>query len=185
MSTGDITLDERFHQIFEEFFNSGARPTGAVAVELVLTAAELRAGVVKSIEIAHPGECSVCEPARCRKCDGRGAIEQAQGIFVIQRACECAGGSVYDARCPACAGDGAARDVVEVTVPAGSEAGQVIVVAGEGDRIDGGRGDLLVHLAVAGIEVPRAAVHRPDRKAGLGWILALALGVAIFVSQLW
>lgn len=181
-------LDNQFREIFEQLFESAPVSTGAVAVELVLTADELRSGVVKSIEIAHPGECTVCEPRACPLCEGRGVSEVRQGFFVVQRVCECAAGKVFDRHCPACAGSGATRDVVEVTVPAGSEAGQVIAIAGEGDRVDGGgRGELQVHLSVAGVDVPRATLHQPRSPHVIRFaiVLALVLGVAVLVSQLW
>ena len=58
-------------------------------------------------------------------------------------------------------------------MPPGTVAGQVIRVAGRGAPSDDGAGDLLVHVVIRDIEVPRALVRSPKPRV-LPFALTLA-----------
>lgn len=109
--------------------------------------------------------CSGCggrgargEPRPCASCGGSGRKSRAhpgrRDFFTITGACPACGGSGVDpaTACPDCRGAGVvtSRRQVKVTVPAGSEEGAVLRLAGLGGagRQEGPPGDLLVTLRV-------------------------------------
>lgn len=85
----------------------------------------------------------------CPECKGRGTISFGQGGFAVNRPCPvCRGkGKVPSVRCPTCQGAGDVRveKRVLVTVPAGTEDGARVRLAGQGAK---GRGDIVVSFQV-------------------------------------
>jgi molecular chaperone DnaJ len=162
---GDI-----FGDIFEDFFGgattrrrSQARRGDDLAYNLNLTLEEAFIGIEREISIPRKEACEECEGsglapgssrATCQTCRGAGRLRQTQGLFSVTRTCHrCGGsGSVIENPCKSCMGEGRSRTVrkLNVTVPAGVDAGSRIRYRGEGESgsLGGGRGDLYILVDV-------------------------------------
>jgi molecular chaperone DnaJ len=90
----------------------------------------------------------------CDRCDGRGTLDDNQGLFSLSTICpKCNGrGTLFDTPCPTCHGTGTERRnrQVKVRIPAGVEDGQRIRVKGKGEVGQGTAppGDLYVVVHV-------------------------------------
>ena len=92
----------------------------------------------------------------CDECHGRGyVITQTRtfiGMMQTQTTCpKCKGtGKVIKSKCPKCGGSGylEAKDKIKVTIPAGIENGQTIVVNNKGNEMNGKKGDLYITIFV-------------------------------------
>ncbi|HMO34981.1 MAG TPA: DnaJ C-terminal domain-containing protein, partial [Gemmatales bacterium] len=107
--------------------------------------------------------CSECQgsrmragsrPAKCNRCNGRGAVISRQGFFQIQVACPSCGGrgEIITDPCPKCSGSGhvQAKRKLDVTIPAGVDNGSRIRLPGEGEvtELHGPRGDLYCRIRI-------------------------------------
>ncbi|MBM4067783.1 MAG: molecular chaperone DnaJ [Planctomycetes bacterium] len=141
----------------------GPRPGQDLGYELEINLLEAARGCKKSINIAREENCSECggqgcrrgtRPAKCRQCDGHGAVLVSQGFFRIQQTCRACGGSgaIITDPCTSCNGRGrvSARRSIEVTIPAGAYNGLQFVMRGEGEAGAPGaaRGDLICQIRV-------------------------------------
>src|SRR4029453_19069543 len=94
-------------------------------------------GMTTTLHLTSDALCSTCSgsgakpgtsPRSCRVCNGRGVVEDNQGLFSFSSPCTaCQGrGVVIDDPCPTCRGTGVERRPREVKVrmPAGGKAGQ-------------------------------------------------------------
>lgn len=120
-------------------------------------------GLETSIQLTSEAACSTCSgsgsapgrsPTKCQHCDGRGLLDDNQGMFSMSRPCAACGGrgSVITDPCPTCRGRGTEvrpRDV-KVRIPAGVKSGQKIRLKGRGGpgSHGGPPGDLFVHVKV-------------------------------------
>src|SRR6476620_6912566 len=138
-----------------------------------------------SVELEVNEECDVCNGSGaapgatlkvCPECNGRGVISFGQGGFAVNRPCPmCLGrGQVPSKPCPTCKGSGEVRTrkTVNITVPAGTETGTRVRLAGQGGRGDEGGppGDLIINFEV-----------QPDRfftREGLDVIAKVPLNIA-------
>ena len=92
----------------------------------------------------------------CDECHGRGyVVTQTRrfiGMMQTQTTCpKCKGtGKVIKSKCPKCGGTGylESKDKIKVTIPAGIENGQTIVINNKGNEIDGKKGDLYITVFV-------------------------------------
>lgn len=116
-------------------------------------------GLTTTLHLTSEAQCSTClgsgarsgtTPQRCSQCNGRGVVDDNQGVFAFSSPCpRCNGrGVVIEHPCANCGGAGVemrAREV-NVRIPAGVDDGQRIRVKGRGapGRGNGPHGDLFV-----------------------------------------
>jgi molecular chaperone DnaJ len=127
--------------------------------ELHLDFADAVNGITTTVHLTGEAPCSTCRgsgaapgtaPVTCPVCDGRGVVEDNQGLFSLSSPCtRCAGrGAVVEQPCPTCGGTGAERRTraVKVRIPAGVDDGSRIRLKGRGGpgRNGGPNGDLYV-----------------------------------------
>jgi molecular chaperone DnaJ len=142
----------------------GPRKGGDLSATLNLSFADAVSGVTTSVHLTSDGACTTCfgsgaapgtQPDICGKCNGRGVLDDNQGLFSLSQPCDrCGGrGRIVANPCPTCAGSGLIRRPrqVKVRIPAGVKDGQKIRLAGKGaPGVNGGpQGDLVVELHVA------------------------------------
>lgn len=182
---GDI-----FSEFFGDFFGAGnprGRPgerrgedlEARVEVDLETT---YRGGPV---EISYNREvlCQTCSGQggtreTCPSCGGTGQVQALRqsllGTVAVRSPCTyCSGrGYVFKERCPDCNGRGNIRhkERIEVQLPAGIQADQMIRVAGAGNQALGGAGDLYVRIEIR--------PHPHFERSGDDLIYHLRLGIA-------
>jgi len=171
---GDFGFD--ISDIFSSFFggsaSSSSRRRGAVrgedvSVRVNLTFEEAVFGVKKDISYQKIQKCSECggsgaakgtSPKTCPTCNGTGQVRTQQrtpfGVMQSSRTCDaCRGsGKIVETPCKKCRGNGFERVTkkLEVSIPAGIDNGQRIVLREKGsDGENGGRaGDLIIVVSV-------------------------------------
>lgn len=169
MDFGDI-----FGDLFGGMFGGGSRrsnngPTkGAnVRTSVTVTFEEACFGTEKEIELSLKDECKTCRGTgakpgtskeTCSKCGGKGQVVFTSQSFFgtvrnVQTCPDCGGtGKIIKEKCPDCHGSGyvSSRKKIQVSVPAGIDAGQSIRIRDKGEPgANGGpRGDLLVEVLV-------------------------------------
>ena len=114
-------------------------------VQTRLTLREAAFGCKREVQLRVPATCADCagsgaksgsKPESCPQCRGSGQVSNARGFVMFTSTCpRCRGGGrVIKQPCPACAGHGAVERArkVNVTFPAGIDAGQRLRVPGQG-----------------------------------------------------
>lgn len=162
-----------FGDIFSSFFGGGqTRRNGPVegddvGVRVSLTFEEAVFGAKKEVAYSVTQKCSECSgtgaakgtsPKTCPDCNGTGQTRVNQrtpfGMMQSTRQCDrCRGtGKIIETPCKKCRGNGYERvqKKLEVSIPAGIDNGQRIVLRGKGcDGRNGGRaGDLVITVSV-------------------------------------
>lgn len=142
----------------------GPRRGADVNAELTLDFADAVRGIQTTLHLTSDAQCETCHgtgaepgtsPIVCPKCQGRGVIDENQGLFSFSTPCDrCGGvGTIIEHPCPTCHGSGVERRPREVKarIPAGVTDGQTIKLKGRGapGRNGGPAGDLLVLIHVA------------------------------------
>ncbi|HZU80474.1 MAG TPA: molecular chaperone DnaJ, partial [Acidimicrobiales bacterium] len=142
---------------------AGPRRGADVETELYLSFEDAVRGVTTSVNVAGEARCETCNgngaapgttPVVCPRCQGRGVLDEPQGLFSLSRVCpECAGrGTIIEKPCPTCKGTGVQKRTrqVKVRIPPGVDDGQRIRVKGRGEagRANGPSGDLYVTVHV-------------------------------------
>ncbi len=146
---------------------AGPRKGRDLSYNLDITFEESYLGVKKEITILRDEECPTCHGSKakpgtkattCKACNGTGTIRQTVSTILGQmqttKTCpECNGeGTKIEEKCSECRGKGKIRKTVkiEVSVPAGIDHGQTIVLKGEGEAgtKGGSRGDLYIVVSV-------------------------------------
>jgi len=164
---------------------AGPRKGESVEVVVPVSFRTAALGGKVPVELEVNEECATCKGSggapgarwsKCPECDGRGVISFGQGGFAVNRPCPmCLGkGQVPSKPCPTCKGSGEVRTrkTVNITVPAGTETGTRVRLAGQGGRGDEGGppGDLIINFEV-----------QPDRfftREGLDVIAKVPLNIA-------
>ncbi len=171
---GDVDLGD----IFGSFFGGGmggssSRRANAPQrgsdrdASVKITFEEAAFGCKKDISFTRIEKCEDCNgsgaakgtsPETCSNCNGTGSVRTQQrtpfGVFQSQHACDkCGGkGKVVKTPCQNCNGNGFIRKQkkLTVTIPAGVDDGQTVVLTGQGDagRNGGQSGDVLVEISV-------------------------------------
>jgi len=170
-------MDFDISDIFSSFFGGGMGGSGSarrgpvrgddINVRITLDFEEAVFGVKKEISYQRVQKCGECSgtgaakgtsPKTCSTCGGSGRVRVQQrtplGIMQTQKTCDaCRGtGKIVEKACDACRGNGYVRTTkkLEVTIPAGIDDGQRIVLSGQGsDGRDGGpAGDLYIFVTV-------------------------------------
>ncbi len=165
-----------FGDIFGSFFGGGGgsarrenmRSRGEdVQVRLTLTFEEAAFGVKKSISYNRVEKCDHCQgsgaakgssPETCPTCHGSGQVQTQQrtpfGVFQSAKVCDqCRGsGKIIKNPCQNCRGTGYVKITkkLDVSIPAGIDHGQRVVLRGQGNdgRNGGPAGDLVIVVAV-------------------------------------
>ncbi len=134
-----------------------------IEAELHLSFEDAVRGVTTAVNVTSEARCQTCNgtgaapgssPVTCKRCGGKGVLEDNQGLFSLSRICpDCGGrGTVIETPCPTCNGSGVTRRTrqVKVRIPPGVEGGQHIRVKGRGaaGRNNGPPGDLFVTVRV-------------------------------------
>jgi molecular chaperone DnaJ len=134
-----------------------------VETDLHLSFADAVHGVTTSVNVPEDARCHTCNGSgaapgtsthTCTRCNGKGTLDDNQGLFSLSTICPtCNGrGTVVDTPCPTCQGTGTERRVrtVKVRIPPGVEDGQRIRVKGRGAPGQGTApaGDLYVVVRV-------------------------------------
>lgn len=169
--------------IFSDFFGGGARGGAQqrrgrdISTEITIPFADSIFGTVRRILITKVSTCDTCQGSgaktgakqvTCSQCNGKGQIRETRrsliGSFVSTRTCEVCGGggTVPSETCDTCKGAGVKRkeEEIEVRIPAGIEAGEMIRMTGMGEAIrKGTSGDLYVK-----INVQSHSLFRRDRQ---------------------
>ncbi len=132
--------------------------------ELHLTFGDAAQGVTTAVHLTSEATCSTCHgsgakpgtsPVVCPRCQGRGVLDDNQGLFSFSTPCpECGGrGMKVVDPCPTCRGSGVEHRPrqVKVRIPAGVTDGRRIRIKGRGGpgRNGGPPGDLYVISRVA------------------------------------
>jgi molecular chaperone DnaJ len=146
-------------------FGGNARPRrgGDLRVQARLSLREAAFGCKREVSVRAPAPCSDCngsgaspgsKPETCPQCRGSGQVSNARGFVMFTSTCtRCRGvGRVVRQPCATCAGQGAVEKArkVNVTFPAGIDAGQRLRVPGQGMPGPQGApaGDLYVEIDV-------------------------------------
>ncbi len=178
---GGFGADFDFGDIFSSFFGGGGgssrRQNAPVDGDDILTRItidfdEAVFGCKKEVSFARVEACSDCgasgakkgsSPETCPTCHGSGRVTVTQrtmlGEMRTQRSCNnCRGtGKIVKDPCPNCNGKGFIKinKKLEVSIPAGIDAGQRIVLRGQGSagRNGGANGDLVIEVLVKRHEI--------------------------------
>lgn len=143
-----------------------------------ITFEEAAFGCKKDVSFTRIEKCSDCDgsgaakgttPETCSACSGTGTVRTQQrtpfGVFQSQHACDkCGGkGKVVKTPCTTCNGSGFLRKnkKLTVTIPAGVDDGQSVILNGQGDagRNGGPNGDAFVEIRIK----KHAIFQREDR----------------------
>jgi molecular chaperone DnaJ len=168
---GDVF--SHMQDLFSEMFSGGmgggfggarqARRGGDLRVQQRLTLEEAAFGVKREVVVQAPARCGDCngtgakpgtKPETCPQCRGAGHVSNARGFVMFTATCpRCQGqGAVVKHACRACDGHGVVERPrkVNVTFPAGIDAGQRLRVPGQGLPGPGNAppGDLYVEIDV-------------------------------------
>ena len=146
---------------------TGPRKGRDLKYNLDITFEEAYSGVKKEITILRNEECPTCHGSKakpgtktstCKACNGTGTIKQTVSTILGQmqttKTCpECNGeGTKIEEKCSECRGKGTIRKNVKIkiSVPAGIDNEQTIVLKGEGESgtKGGTRGDLYIVISV-------------------------------------
>ena len=157
--------------------SSGVRQGADLQFRLSFTLEDLYTGVKKTLRIKRREACTECHGSgaaagssakTCPQCKGTGEYRQQArspfGAVMNVSACpKCRGtGKIIERPCQPCHGSGQRENQVTITVdiPAGSAAGQVLALRGQGDVGSGGGrpGDALIHIE----EQPHPLFKRQD-----------------------
>jgi molecular chaperone DnaJ len=135
-----------------------------IEAELHLLFADAVRGATTTVNVTSDVACSVCggsgsapgtAPTVCPVCNGRGVINENQGMFSFSHPCVACGGTgmQIEVPCPHCGGKGTEKRArqVKVRVPPGVEDGQRIKVPGRGGAGRNGApaGDLYVVVHIS------------------------------------
>lgn len=161
------------NDIFGEFFDGGkgarreTRRGRDISIDLEIPFAESILGTKRTVVLNKVSACATCAGSgarpgsarkKCAVCNGQGRIHETRksffGVFTSVRDCaECRGtGEVPETPCATCHGAGVYKHEQEINIkiPAGIRAGEMIRLSGAGEATPGGiAGDLYVKVHVA------------------------------------
>lgn len=168
-----MDFSDIFGDLFGGMFGGGRRANNGpmkganIRTSVSITFEEACFGVEKEIELTLKDECKTCRGTgakpgtskeTCSKCGGKGQVVFTSQSFFgtvrnVQTCPDCGGtGKIIKEKCPDCHGSGyiASRKKIQVSIPAGIDAGQSIRIRDKGEPgTNGGpRGDLLVEALV-------------------------------------
>ena len=175
-NVGNVRVDDLgdIGDLLGNFFGRGrggrsaGAPTGArrgedLEASLHLSFLDAVNGITTSVSLVSDAVCSMCSgtgaapgtsPVVCDTCNGRGVMDEDQGLFSFSQPCRTCGGRgmKVETPCPTCSGSGVERRPrqVKVRIPSGVSDGQRIRLKGRGGlgRDGGPPGDLFVIVHV-------------------------------------
>ena len=145
--------------VYDSVFESGRRGRDIKGV-MSVSLAESMSGCNKTIIVSRKKACKSCQStggkdgklSTCKTCGGAGRINNTNGMFIYVSNCHgCGGrGSIAEAMCPDCVGQGFTKgqETIDVLVPAGVVVNSVLKLEGMGDSSPDGNGDLYVVVRV-------------------------------------
>ncbi len=157
--------------IFSDFFAGQASTTRQkrgrdISIDLEISFKESVFGTKRTVLLAKTAVCDSCqgsgavmgtEMLTCTHCAGQGKVhETSQSFFgtvtMVQPCRHCKGsGKIPKEKCPTCRGEGVYKkqEEIEIVVPAGIEAGEMIRLTSMGEAVSAGTsGDLYVKVHV-------------------------------------
>lgn len=157
---------------FGDIFGGGGKGQGKargrdISIDVELSFSESIFGVTRKVLLTKSSTCSTCkgsgaaqgsEMSTCTYCNGNGKIRETRqsilGTFATVRECEhCDGkGTIPKHACKTCHGHGVTRseEEIEIKIPAGIDAGEMIRMTGRGEAVKNGTsGDLYVKVHIA------------------------------------
>lgn len=159
--------------IFGDFFGGGMGRGGGkakrgrdISTEIDLSFEDSIFGVNRTILLSKQSVCDICKGSggkpgtkmdTCKTCNGNGQIREMKrsilGTFQTTKTCEtCHGaGKVPTEKCNECHGKGVRnkQEEIELKIPAGINAGEMLRMTGMGEAIQGGQaGDLYIKVNV-------------------------------------
>ena len=167
--------------IFESFFGGGAgRSTGQrsrggdIRQDITLSFADAVYGKKITVSYSRLSQCGECDGSgarhgtrgvrTCPSCGGSGQVRRNSGFFTIASTCgQCRGeGTIIESPCHKCRGTGRnqKKHKLSVTIPAGIEDGQHIVLNGQGNV--GSRGEQAGNLIITVNVTPHDHFERID-----------------------
>jgi len=172
----DFDMGDIFSSFFGGGFGGGSRSGSRanapqagddIGVRVILSFEEAAFGCKKEVSFARVQKCDDCSGTgakkgtsaeKCTKCGGRGTVTVQQrtafGMMQSTKACpDCNGtGKIIKTPCENCRGKGYVKinKKLEVTIPAGIDDGQRIILRGQGSagRNGGRAGDLVIEVRV-------------------------------------
>lgn len=158
-----------FGDLFGGIFTGGGTPRARargrdISIDLEVSFKESIFGTTRRVLLAKNTLCSDCKGSgakpdtqmeTCKHCNGKGQVRETTnsvfGTVTMQTPCRnCRGsGKIPKEKCPTCRGEGVYRkqEEIEVSIPAGIEAGEMIRLSGAGEAVQGGTpGDLYVKV---------------------------------------
>lgn len=154
------------NDIFSSFMGgsqrSGPEPGSDLQISIVLALEDVYEGCIKNVQLNKFDSCLECKGTgsndgkknKCGGCNGHGYIRQGSGFLQIQSVCsKCKGAGIEITNpCVKCKAKGRIRKTsdVQITIPAGTEDGQMLCFKGQGDagEIGARAGDLYVKVGV-------------------------------------
>jgi molecular chaperone DnaJ len=156
-----------------------------ISIDIEISFKDSILGTKRSVLLAKVAQCEICkgngakpgtEMETCKTCNGSGRIHETRnsilGTFSSVRACTtCEGtGKIPKEKCTNCNGHGVKRkeEEIQIEIPAGIDAGEMIRLPQQGEAIKGGlAGDLYVKVHVK--------PHPTFRKDGINLMMDLPL----------
>ncbi len=157
--------------IFGDFFGGGGRGRQAkrgrdISTEIDLSFEDSVFGVTRKILLTKQSKCDICKGTggkpgtkmdTCKTCNGNGQIREMKrsilGTFQTTKTCDvCHGqGKTSKEKCVECHGVGVRQkqEEIEIKIPAGINAGEMVRMTGMGEAVSGGEsGDLYIKINV-------------------------------------
>lgn len=159
--------------IFGDFFGGGMGRGGGkskrgrdISTEIDLSFEDSIFGVTRTILLSKQSVCDICKGSggkpgtkmdTCKTCNGNGQIREMKrsilGTFQTTKTCDaCHGqGKIPSEKCTECHGKGVRnkQEEIELKIPAGINAGEMLRMTGMGEAIQGGQaGDLYIKVNV-------------------------------------
>ena len=156
--------------IFGDFFGGGGRRQAKrgrdISTEIDLSFQESIFGVKRTILLSKQSICDICKGTggkpgarmdTCKTCNGNGQVREMKrsilGTFETRKTCDtCHGqGKTPTEKCGECHGKGVRtkQEEIDINVPAGINAGEMVRMTGLGEAVQGGQaGDLYIKINV-------------------------------------
>lgn len=178
--------------IFGDFFGGGmgrggskARRGRDISTEIDLSFEDSVFGVTRTVLLTKQSTCDICKGTggkpgvkmdTCKTCNGQGQIREMKrsilGTFETRKMCDtCHGqGKIPSEKCTECRGHGVVnkQQEIEIKVPAGINAGEMLRMTGMGEAVQGGQsGDLYIKINIK--------AHSTFKRDGLNLTLDLPI----------
>lgn len=155
-----------FDSIFDVFFGRQREQHRGydIRYDLKITLEEATEGIEKNIQVRRHEACRTCKGSgskdgkikECDECNGSGQVRRSSralfGVFTQISSCgNCNGtGRIIQNPCRDCMGAGTEVNTadIKIKIPAGVDNGTQLRLSGQGERANGGTGDLYVSIHV-------------------------------------